>query len=194
MEAYIAWAVIVGAATVAILLATGSRWRWRRQLLALDMARCERLADQLSKGDEEFVQQLLNRREWRGFRHFRVSRKFGEADATCSLYPQPHDRRPVRGYEAAQFLTSRFYSRGDPEPTVRCYSLSRAHGDGREYRITVEHVPPPPPERGRARPGASRPRSSTRWSRRADHRSRSARGPVHAGLGRGPPRGLHRGG
>ena len=146
MEAYIAWAVIGSAATVAILLATGarSRWQWQRQRLALDMARYERLADRLSKGDEQFVQQLLNRREWRGFRHFRVSRKVQEADGICSLFLQPHDRRPVHGYEAGQFLTLRFHSRGDPEPTVRCYSLSRAHGDGREYRITVKHVPPPP--------------------------------------------------
>ena len=41
MEAYIAWAVIGSAATVAILLATSarSRRRWQRQRLALDMAR-----------------------------------------------------------------------------------------------------------------------------------------------------------
>ena len=49
---------------------------------------------------------------------------------------------------------------------MRCYSPFRAHGDGRECRITVKHVPPP---RRTARPGArSRPRSSTRWSRRAE--------------------------
>ena len=145
MEAYLAWAAIGSAATIAILLGTEARarWQWRRKRLAFDVDRYERLADQLSRGDEAFVQNLLNRREWSGFRHFRVIRKVEEAAGICSFYLQPHDGRPIPGYPAGQFLTLRFQAHGDSESTVRCYSLSRSHGGGREYRITIKHVPPP---------------------------------------------------
>ena len=163
MEAYLAWALVGSAATVAVFWATDarSRWQWRRRILSRDMDRYDRLAEQLSRGDEAFIRTLLQRREWTGFRNFRLLRRETEADGIHSLVLQPHDGRPVQGHAAGQFLTVRFYLPGEAEPTVRCYSLSRAHAGGREYRITVRHQPPPPD----APPGTPWGRASTHLCR-----------------------------
>ena len=146
MEPWLASAVIVGAGVVIGVMAVDawSGMRWRRRRLAADMERHLALADLLSKRDEAIVRNLSRSRDWTGFRSFRVTRKEREADNVTSFHLRPHDGRSVAAYLPGQFLTFRFHDEAEREPTVRCYSLSRAYAQDQDYRVTIKRLVPPP--------------------------------------------------
>ena len=146
MEPWLASIVIVGAGML-IGVAAFDAWshmRWRRRRLAADMDRHLALADLLSKRDEAIVRNLSRSRGWTGFRSFRVTRTEREADNVTSFHLRPHDGRPVAAYLPGQFLTFRFHDEAEREPTVRCYSLSRAYAQDQDYRVTIKRLVPLP--------------------------------------------------
>ena len=146
MEPWLASAVIVGRGVVIAIMALDawSRMRWRRRRLTADMERHLALADLLSKRDEAIVRNLSRNRGWTGFRSFRVTRREREADNVASFHLRPHDGRPVAAYLPGQFLTFRFHGEAEREPTVRCYTLSRAWSPDEDYRVTIKRLAPPP--------------------------------------------------
>jgi ferredoxin-NADP reductase len=82
---------------------------------------------------------------WNGKRKFRIERRDFENQAKdiCSFYLVPHDNRPIPPYRAGQFLTFELPIPGQPQPVVRCYSLSdTARAD--HYRVTIKKLGPPP--------------------------------------------------
>jgi len=82
-------------------------------------------------------------RTWDGFRKFVVARKVLEARDTCSFYLEPHDRRPLPGFNPGQYLTFRLPIPGRSKPVTRCYSLSDApHAD--YFRVTIKRIAAPP--------------------------------------------------
>ncbi len=154
MEPWLASAVIVATGVFIAVMAVDAwlRMRWRRRRLAADVERHLALADLLSKRDAAIVRNLSASRSWSGFRSFRVTRKVREADNVASFHLRPHDGRPVAPYLPGQFLTFRFHDGAEREPTVRCYSLSRAWAGDRDYRVTIKRLAPPP-EAGPEAPG-----------------------------------------
>ena len=88
---------------------------------------------------------------WSGTRPFRVAAKTRECADTASLDLVPSDGGQIPPGLPGQYLTLEVAVPGQPQPQVRCYSLSQApRPDG--YRITVKAV--------RAKPGAPPPRVS----------------------------------
>ena len=146
METWLASAAIVVIAVVIGIAAVDAflRMSWRRRRLAADIERYTALAVTISKRDEAAHRRLSQRGSWSGFRKFRVTRKDNEANNIASFYLRPHDGRPVAPFLPGQFLTFRFHDEEDREPTIRCYSLSHAHADGRDYRVTIKRLRPPP--------------------------------------------------
>ncbi len=143
METWLTAAVLVAvAAWVAAAAADAwSRVRWRRRRLALDVERYSALANLLARRDEAIVRNLA--RTWSGYRNFRVISRVDEAEDIVSFYLRPHDGRAVPEFLPGQFLTFRLHHEAGGEPTVRCYSLSRAHARDRDYRITIKRLAAP---------------------------------------------------
>ena len=146
METWLASAAIVVIAVVIGIAGANAfvHMRWRRQRLAADIERYTALAATISRRDEAAHRRFSQRGSWSGFRKFRVTRKESEANNIASFYLRPHDGRPVAPFLPGQFLTFRFHDEEDREPTIRCYSLSHAHAEGKDYRVTIKHLRPPP--------------------------------------------------
>ena len=60
----------------------------------------------------------------------------------CSFYLQPHDEKPIPGFDPGQFLTFQLNIPAQPKAVVRCYSLSDAPRPDM-YRVSIKRVPPP---------------------------------------------------
>ncbi len=78
---------------------------------------------------------------WAGWRVFEVAQRVDESGGICSLYLQPHDRKPLPPFKPGQYLTFQFRVPGADKPVVRCYSLSDAH-DANRYRVSIKRVLP----------------------------------------------------
>ncbi|MBL8670557.1 MAG: 2Fe-2S iron-sulfur cluster binding domain-containing protein [Alphaproteobacteria bacterium] len=79
---------------------------------------------------------------WNGFRKFVIARKVMEGGDICSFYLQPHDNKPLPGFQPGQFLTFRLFIGPDRKQVIRCYSLSdRPRED--YYRVSIKKIPPP---------------------------------------------------
>lgn len=93
---------------------------------------------------------------WNGKRKFRIDRRVieNEAGDICSFYLVPHDERPVPSFHPGQFLTFELPIPGEPQPVVRCYSLSDSpHED--YYRVSIKRQGPPPKAPEGTPPGLS---------------------------------------
>lgn len=139
--------IIVAGVAILVAIVAVDAWlhlRWRRQRLAADVNRFGAVADALAERERELVRGRVAERDWSGFRSFRVTRKEKVADDVTSLYLRPHDGGPPAAYLPGQFLTLRFRDEAEQAPTVRCYTISRAHVAQEDYRITVKRLAPPP--------------------------------------------------
>lgn len=83
---------------------------------------------------------------WNGKRKFRVARRVYEDrnKDICSFYIQPHDNKAVPPFRPGQFLTFELPIPGQPQPVVRCYSLSDAPREQAEYRVSIKKLGAPP--------------------------------------------------
>lgn len=96
----------------------------------------------------ELVQAPSAETHWKGFRDFRVSKKFFEDQKknVCSFYLTPTDGGPLADFQPGQFLTFQLNVDGPAgagaKPIVRCYSLSESPGLD-HYRISVKREPAP---------------------------------------------------
>lgn len=140
---------ILGAALAAALLAQLSlslygSWRntlalHRQNGLYLDRLRADVVTARLRSKITEHREQLT----WNGTRKFRIQRKIKESADISSFELVPHDGKRLPPFEAGQYLTFHLDIPGEPEPEVRCYSLSESPFIHEHYRITVKRIPPP---------------------------------------------------
>lgn len=91
---------------------------------------------------------------WNGHRKFTLERKVEEAKDVCSFYLKPHDHKPLAPFLPGQFLTFQLKIPDQPNPVVRCYSLSDSPTETAHYRVTIKRLMPPPDE-PEAPPGLS---------------------------------------
>jgi ferredoxin-NADP reductase len=91
------------------------------------------------------VERARTEASWNGKRKFRIDRRVVENEAgdICSFYLAPHDGRPVPSFHPGQFLTFELPIPGEPQPVVRCYSLSDSPHDD-YYRVSIKLQGPPP--------------------------------------------------
>ena len=82
---------------------------------------------------------------WNGKRKFRIDRRVVENEAgdICSFYLVPHDGRPLPSFHPGQFLTFELPIPDEPQPVVRCYSLSDSPLED-YYRVSIKRQGPPP--------------------------------------------------
>src|SRR5437667_4766663 len=80
---------------------------------------------------------------WNGYRKFMIERKVRETENICSFYLKPHDRKPLAGCQAGQYLTFRLNLPGQKHELIRCYSLSDRPRNGC-YRVTIKKLSPGP--------------------------------------------------
>jgi hypothetical protein len=83
---------------------------------------------------------------WSGKRKFRVVKKRVEnrAGDICSFYLEPHDGGALPPFLPGQFLTFELAVPNQPNPVVRCYSLSGSPLMRDRYRVSIKRVAPPP--------------------------------------------------
>ncbi len=93
---------------------------------------------------------------WSGKRKFRlVSREVENACGDiCSFYLEPHDGGALPPYLPGQFLTFELQIPDQPQPVVRCYSLSDTPTEEGRYRVTIKRLGQHP-EKPDAPPGLS---------------------------------------
>jgi uncharacterized protein len=142
--AEIAGAVIIGGVLVQVAAGTGTALRRRvavgqRQRMALELFRAR------VDGELAAIRAEQERRElaWEGFRKFRIERKVMEADNICSFYLVAHDRLAIPRFRPGQFLTFQLRVPGQPQPVIRCYSLSDSPEQREYYRCTIKRIPAP---------------------------------------------------
>jgi ferredoxin-NADP reductase len=142
--AEIAGAAILGGVLVQVIAGAGGTVRRRlievqRQRVALDLFRAR------VDGELAAIRQEQQRRElaWEGYRKFRIDRKVMEADDICSFYFVAHDRMPIPRFRPGQYLTFQLRVPEQPQPIVRCYSLSDSPEQREHYRCTIKRLPPP---------------------------------------------------
>jgi len=113
----------------------------------LDRARLSLFKDQasilLKRVDADRAKRELT---WNGKRKFNVARRDYEDPNKdiCSFYLQPHDNKPVPPFRPGQFLTFELPIPGQPQPVIRCYSLSDGPLDEAQYRVSIKKLGPPP--------------------------------------------------
>ena len=91
-------------------------------------------------------QEALSKHTWHGCRKFRIRSKSleNEVGDIRSFELVPHDGRPLPPFEPGQFLTFKLDLPGEPDPLIRCYSLSDCYrGPDQPYRVTIKKLPPP---------------------------------------------------
>jgi len=94
---------------------------------------------------------------WNGKRKFRIARRVYEDPNKdiCSFYLKPHDNMQVPPFRPGQFLTFELPIPGQPQPVIRCYSLSDAPVDDSQYRVSIKKLGPPPKAPKGTPPGLS---------------------------------------
>jgi len=80
---------------------------------------------------------------WNGLRKFRIDKKIEESKDICSFYLTPHDGHPIPPFLPGQHLTFQLRVPGQPDPVIRCYSLSDSPNHTDRYRVTIKRIPPP---------------------------------------------------
>ena len=79
------------------------------------------------------IKSIMDRREieakqlnlsWNGFRKFKVTSKEKETSDITSFYLAPHDGKELPEFLPGQFLTFQIPVPNQPQPVIRCYSLS----------------------------------------------------------------------
>jgi len=124
----------------------------------LDRARLSLFKDQASILLKR-VQADREKREltWNGKRKFRVARRVYEDqnEDICSFYLHPHDKLQVPPFRPGQFLTFELPIPGQPQPVIRCYSLSDGPVEEAQYRVSIKKLGPPPKAPEGTPPGLS---------------------------------------
>ncbi len=95
---------------------------------------------------------------WNGTRKFQIVHRVYEdlSNDICSFYLVPYDSRPIPTYLPGQYLTFELSIPGQPQPVIRCYSLSDTPYEQQTfYRITIKRLLPPPDALERIPPGLS---------------------------------------
>ena len=80
---------------------------------------------------------------WSGFRKFKVVSKVPETNDITSFYLAPHDGKELPGFLPGQFLTFQIPLPSQPQPVIRCYSLSDSPYHPDRYRVSIKRVPAP---------------------------------------------------
>ena len=129
-------------AYILILIANNSRAlainRHRGKLeLELLKARVDQIIETNRREDERA------RLSWSGWRKFRIVSKVKETHDITSFYLSPHDGKPLPSFLPGQFLTFQIHIKGNPQPVIRCYSLSDSPFHPDRYRVSIKKVPPP---------------------------------------------------
>lgn len=91
---------------------------------------------------------------WDGYRKFVVADKVKEVENIHSFYLKPHDGKPLPPFRPGQYLTFGLRIPDEPQPVVRCYSLSDSTVHLDHYRVTIKKIVPPR-DMPEARPGLS---------------------------------------
>ncbi len=126
-------------AYVLVLLANNSR------ILAISQEKAD-LEAELLKTE---IKSIMDRREleskqlrlsWNGFRKFQVVSKVKETDDITSFYLAPHDGKELPGFLPGQFLTFQVHLPNQPQPVIRCYSLSDSPYHPDCYRVSIKRV------------------------------------------------------
>ncbi len=126
-------------AYVLVLLANNSR------ILAISQNSADLEAELLKAK----IKSIMDRREietkqlklsWNGFRKFQVISKVKETDDITSFYLAPHDGKELPGFLPGQFLTFQVHLPDQPQPVIRCYSLSDSPYHPDRYRVSIKRV------------------------------------------------------
>ena len=126
-------------AYVLILLANNSR------ILAINQEKADLEAELLKAK----IKNIMDRREleakqvklaWSGFRKFKVVSKVEETNEITSFYLAPHDGKELPGFLPGQFLTFQIPVPNQPQPVIRCYSLSDSPFHPDHYRVSIKRV------------------------------------------------------
>lgn len=91
-------------------------------------------------------QEARTKNTWHGYRKFRIRSKRleNEIGDICSFELAPHDGHPLPPFEPGQFLTFKLDIPDEPDPLIRCYSLSDCYRwPDQPYRVTIKKIPPP---------------------------------------------------
>ena len=129
-------------AYVLLLMANNSR------ILAVSQSRSDLEADLLRAK----IKSIMDRREleakqvklsWNGFRKFQIISKEQETKDITSFYLAPHDGKELPGFLPGQYLTFQITIPSQPNPVVRCYSLSDSPFHPDRYRVSIKKVPAP---------------------------------------------------
>ncbi|RCK66031.1 Flavohemoprotein [Candida viswanathii] len=81
-----------------------------------------------------------SKKQWDGFREFRVTRLTTECCDTKSFYITPVDGEPIPMPKRGQYLCMRWHLPNEKMETTRIYSISEFPKDN-EYRLTVRYIP-----------------------------------------------------
>jgi uncharacterized protein len=111
----------------------------RRQRAALGLFRARVAADLAA------IRRAQEERDaaWDGYRKFRIDRKVMEADDICSFYFVAHDQMALPHFRPGQYLTFQLRIPDQPQPVIRCYSLSDSPDKPGYYRCTIKRIAPP---------------------------------------------------
>lgn len=142
--AEIAGAAVLGAVLLQAVAGAGGAlqrrvFEARRQRAALGLFRARIAADLASIRREREVRETA----WDGYRKFRIDRKVMEADDVCSFYFVAHDQMPLPRFRPGQYLTFQLRIPDQPQPVIRCYSLSDSPERLDYYRCTIKRIAPP---------------------------------------------------
>jgi uncharacterized protein len=137
---FVALVFLLGlAAYVLVLMANNSR------ILAISQDKAKLEAELLSVK----IKSIMDRREleakqaklaWSGFRKFKVVSKVQETFDITSFYLAPHDGKELPGFLPGQYLTFQIPLPSQPQPVVRCYSLSDSPYHPDRYRVSIKRV------------------------------------------------------
>ena len=140
---FIALVFLLGlVAYLLILIANNSR------ILAINQQRAGLEAELLKVQvnqimDKNRIEDEKSKLSWNGFRKFRIVSKVKETYDITSFYLAPHDGRPLPGFSPGQYLTFQLNPPDNPQPVIRCYSLSDSPYHPDRYRVSIKRVPPP---------------------------------------------------
>ncbi len=129
--------VLVAVSLQTALALVGSVRRLAHQRRQLSRER-ERLAYLVRAAKSHWHNAELEKASWNGWRKFRVHKKVAECEDVCSLYLQPHDGKPIPGFQPGQYLTFGLDIPGRDRQLVRCYSLSESDLKREYYRVTIK--------------------------------------------------------
>ncbi len=129
--------VLLAVAIQTGLALVGSARRLAHQRRQLSRER-ERLDYLVRAAKSQWHNAELEKASWNGWRKFRVHKKVSECEDVCSIYLQPHDGKPIPGFQPGQYLTFGLDIPGRDRQLVRCYSLSESSLKQEYYRVSIK--------------------------------------------------------